>query len=429
MAKENAASSFDGPTRRAVLGALGVAGLSDLPKAEGAPAPDDFQERNVLIGDPNSAADAGTLYSEIVKYANRGTYPLSFLKDTHRDVDAYRKEARAKIFSLLCYNPGEVVLAPTVLKRWEYPDYIQEKVLFSTTPWFQTTAYILIPTNRTSPHPAIVDLHSHGGMFVYGKEKVMPMPDGEHPSVTQYRLENYQGRSTSLALCKRGYVVISIDAFYFGERRSMLAKDVAKLGSDRSKYTAKDVAYLNEHAGDGEGVLARSLLWAGTTWQGVVHWDDIRTVDYLVSRPEVDLKRIGCVGISLGGYRADFLAALEDRIQCAVSVGWMASLRPLIENHVITHSFMHFLPGLTRFMDLPDIAGCVAPKPFMVQECSRDELYPLDAMKTAVEHIKAIYHKAGAPSRFQSGFYDQPHTFSIAMQEEAFDWLDKWLQP
>jgi len=101
----------------------------------------------------------------------------------------------------------------------------------------------------------------------------------------------------------------------------------------------------------------------------------------------------------------------------------------LIENHVITHSFMHFLPGLTRYMDLPDIAGCVAPKPFMVQECSRDELYPLDAMKTAVEHIKAIYHKAGAPSRFQSGFYDQPHTFSIAMQEEAFDWLDKWLQP
>jgi hypothetical protein len=50
-------------------------------------------------------------------------------------------------------------------------------------------------------------------------------------------------------------------------------------------------------------------------------------------------------------------------------------------------------------------------------------------MKAAVEHIQAIYRKAGAPSRFQSGFYDEPHTFSIAMQEEAFDWLDKWLQP
>ncbi len=67
----------------------------------------------------------------------------------------------------------------------------------------------------------------------------------------------------------------------------------------------------------------------GTTWQGIVHWDDIRTVDYLASRPEVDPSRIGCLGIPMGGYRTDFLAALDDRIQCAVSVGWMSTLRHL----------------------------------------------------------------------------------------------------
>jgi dienelactone hydrolase len=429
MAKENTALPGDRLTRRILLGSLGAAGLGGLSRVDGAPSPEGIHEHNVLISGVNSTGDAGSLYSEIIKYANRDAYPLSFLRDAYQNIDTYRNEARAKILSLLCYSPGEISLAPTVLKRWEYPDYIQEKVLFRTTPWFQTTAYILIPTNRSGPRPAIVDLHSHGGMFVYGKEKVMPMPDGEHPSVTQYRLENYQGRSTSLALCKRGYVVVSIDAFYFGERRSMLAADLAKLGQDRSKYSVEDVAYLNQRAGAGEEVLAKSLFWAGTTWQGIVHWDDIRTVDYVATRPEVDPKRIGCVGISLGGYRSDFLAALEDRIQCAVSVGWMSSLRPLIKDRVITHSFMHFLPGLTQFLDLPDLAGCVAPKPLMVQECSKDNLYHLESMKAAVEHISAIYRKAGDPSRFQGRFYDEPHTFSIAMQEEAFDWLDKWLKP
>ncbi len=50
------------------------------------------------------------------------------------------------------------------------------------------------------------------------------------------------------------------------------------------------------------------------TWPGIVFRDDIRTVDYLVTRPEVDPKRIGCLGISMGGYRSCYLAALDDRI-------------------------------------------------------------------------------------------------------------------
>jgi hypothetical protein len=189
------------------------------------------------------------------------------------------------------------------------------------------------------------------------------------------------------------------------------------------------VEYLNQRSGEGESILARSLFWAGTTWQGIVHWDDIRTVDYLASRPEVDPARIGCVGISMGGYRTDFLAGLDDRIQCAVSVGWMSTLRPLIRKHVLTHSFVHFLPGLTRFVDLPDVIGCMVPKPLMVQQCRLDPLYSLDGMTESVKKIGAIYAKSGADSRFEGRFYDRPHLFSLDMQEDAFAWLDRWLKP
>jgi dienelactone hydrolase len=175
--------------------------------------------------------------------------------------------------------------------------------------------------------------------------------------------------------------------------------------------------------------LARSLIWAGTTWPGIVHWDDLRTVDYLLTRPEVDPTRIGCLGISMGGDRTDYLAGLDDRIQCAVSVGWMSTLRPMIRKHVATHSFVHFLPGLARFLDLPDVIACRAPKPLMVQQCSRDELYPPEGMKEAVAKIAAIYRKAGAATNFEGRFYDRPHIFSVKMQEEAFEWMDRWLQP
>jgi dienelactone hydrolase len=374
-------------------------------------------------------ADAGTIYAEIKRLADSCQYPFSFLKGNFANVASYRRAARQKVLELFHYDPPPTIPNPVILGRWETPEFVQEKVVFSTTPWFRVPAYILIPKGKPGRRPAVVDLHSHGGMFVFGKEKVMPVPEGEHAAITEYRRVNYEGRSTSLELCRRGYVVIAIDCFYFGERRTLFGPDLQKYGWDRSKYSLEDIQYLNQQASQGESVLARSLYWAGTTWQGIAHWDDIRTLDYLQTRPEVDPDRIGCVGISMGGDRTVYLAGLDDRIRCAVVVGWMSTLRPMIKKHVLTHSFIHFLPGLTQFLDLPDLMGCMAPKPLMVQQCSKDELYPLEGMEESVKKIAAIYKRARASSSFESRFYDQPHIFGAKMQEDAFHWLDRWLKP
>jgi len=409
--------------RRSCLKSLGALAWAGVPN--GTPS--------CLMAEPAEApaaeSDMGTLFPEIQGLADRCQYPLSWLERDYSGAEAYRQAVREKVLELFHYAPPQVPNSPETVGRWDIGECIQEKVLFSTTPWFRIPAYVLIPKGRRGPRPAIVDLHSHGGMFVYGKEKVMPVREGDSPSLAKYRQGNYEGRSTSLALCRRGYVVISVDCFYFGERRTLFGKDAQKFGLDRSKYSLEDVEYLNRRASEGEATLAKSLSWAGTTWPGIVHWDDLRTVDYLASRHEVDPARIGCVGISMGGYRTDFLAALEDRIQCAVSVGWMSTLRPMIRAHINTHSFIHFLPGLASFLDLPDVIGCMVPKPLMVQQCSRDELYPLEGMKESLRKIEAIYAKEGAASKFHGQFYDQPHVFSIQMQEDAFDWLDRWLKP
>ncbi len=415
------------PGRRSFLSSLGLGAVLAAAHIEGFAQVQD--EARVLPETPSQDSDIGSIYDEIAILAGQSHYPLSFLEASYPSIDLYRRAVREKVFELFHYAPPPVPPAPETVGRWEYPDYIQEKVLFSTAPWFRVPAYVLTPKGRSGSRPGIIDLHSHGGMFVFGKEKVMPTPEEEHPSLTSYRQANYEGRSTSLALCRRGYVVISIDTFYFGERRTLFADDIKKCGRDRSKYSGDDVQYLNQRASEGEGILARSLFWAGTTWQGIAHWDDIRTVDYLQSRSEVDPHRIGCLGISMGGNRTDYLAGLDERIKCAVAVGWMSTFRPMIKNYVQTHSFMHFLPGLTHFLDLPDLIGCMAPRPLMVQQCAQDALYPLEGMKEAVSKLTAIYSKAGVPSMFRGQFYDQPHIFSLKMQEEAFAWMDRWLQP
>ena len=417
---DRAANSVD---RRTCLKSLGVLALAGVPCAAASTPAGGQTEMH------KGESDIGTLFPAIKGLADQCRYPLSWLERDYSGPEAYRRAVREKVLELFHYAPPPVDPAPEVVDRWETPEYVQEKILFSTTPWFRVPAYVLIPKGRKGPRPAIVDVHSHGGSFVFGKEKVMPVRGGDSAALTKFRIENYEGRPTSLDLCRRGYVVISIDCFYFGERRTLFGDDAQKYGVSQLKYSVEDVEHLNHRASAGVATLAKSLCWAGVTWQGIASWDDMRTVDYLVTRPEVDPSRVGCVGISMGGWRSDFLAGLDDRIQCAVAVGWMSTLRPMIRAHVDTHSFMHFLSGLTSFVDLPDVLGCRVPKPLMVQECSRDELFPMEGMKEAVTKLGAIYAKAGATDKFLSRFYDRPHIFGLDMQEDAFDWLDRWLKP
>ncbi|MBA4187411.1 MAG: hypothetical protein C0467_05265 [Planctomycetaceae bacterium] len=369
-----------------------------------------------------TAADLGTLYPEVSKLAAKRKFSLSFLSGQFRDFADFQKTARQKVFDTLLYRPEKVDPRPEVVERVDCGDYTREKVVFSTSPEFRVPAYVLIPKNLKQPAPAIVDLHSHGGMFLFGKEKVIDFGKN-HPAMTTYHERNYDGRPTATALVRRGYVVITIDAFMFGERRVMMDADHG-VGWDRTKYTLDDVTKLNQVCRGKESTIVKSLIFAGLTWPGIVFWDDIRTVDYLVTRPEVDPKRIGCLGISMGGYRSIYLAALDDRIQAACIAGFMSSVPPMIQARVDTHSFVHFLPGLHAYLDLPDVASLTAPRSLLVLQCAKDGLFTPEGMRESVEKIGAVYEKAGCKDKFTGKFHDVPHRFSLAMQDDAFAFLD-----
>ena len=403
----------------AIAGTLATGGLSNAQETPPGMPADHPRELT------SSQADLGTLYPDLERLAGSAPFPLSFLNDRFRDAGTFRTEARAKVLDILQYRPAAVEPRAELLERVELDDHVREKIVFSTGPRFRVPAYVLIPKNRTGRVPAIVDLHSHGGMFLFGKEKVIDF-GRNHPAMTPYHEANYDGRPTATALVRRGYVVITIDALYFGERRLMLDADLAK-GWDRSRYSINDVRILNQQCRAKEATLAKSMAFAGATWPGVVAWDDMRTVDYLVTRPEVDPQRIGCLGISMGGYRAMYLTALDDRIVAGCVAGFMSTIRPMLRAHVDTHSWVHYLPELHRHLDWPDLASLAMPRALMVLQCSQDRLFPLAGMREAVDKIAAAYAKANCRDKFAGRYHDVPHKFTRAMQDQAFAWLDRHL--
>jgi dienelactone hydrolase len=364
----------------------------------------------------------GSLYPFVQQQADRSGLELSFLHARFRDLPAWQKTARARVLDHLFYSPAAVPPAADMIRRTDRGDYVEEYLTFQTTPDLRVPAYVLIPKKATLPAPGLVVLHCHGGAYVWGKEKVVAI-DNEPAPLAEFKRRLYSGASIANELVRRGYVVITIDMFYWGERRMLLDDDPASY-REPSRMTAEEVGAFNRRSSQNESLVARSLMTAGITWPGVMLWDDLRTLDYLASRPEVDRRRLGCVGLSVGGYRSFLLAALDQRINAAIDVGWMTSFAANIRRHVVNTVGLTFhVPGLYRYLDLPDLAALIAPRSVLVMNGSKDALFPLDGVEKAFKKIEACFRKAGVPERQRCRLFDVPHEFNREMQAEAWDWL------
>ncbi len=371
-------------------------------------------------------AQTGSLHPLIRATADRSELPMSFLQPRFKNLDAWKRKARRMALELLHYDPPRCAPDVDVVERVDCGDYVREKLYFNTTPDIRVPAYLLLPKGGPERKPAIVALHDHGGFFVWGKEKIVETED-EHPVLAEFKATYYSGRSVASELARRGYIVIAIDMFYWGERRLLMADDPPEW-FDRERMSAEDVAAFNRRASANTWLTGTGLFEAGITWAGVMFTDDIRTVDYLVSRPDVDPDRIGCCGLSVGGFRSAHLAGLDPRIKAAVVVGWMSTYGGMLQSHLTSIGPMKIMPGLYQQMDLPDVVSMNCPGGLMVINGMKDGLFPTEGVNAAFEKIGQVYAKAGVPERFEGVWYDGPHEFNSEMQDKAYAWLDRWLK-
>ncbi|MBO3802596.1 MAG: acetylxylan esterase [Candidatus Brockarchaeota archaeon] len=373
--------------------------------------------------------DIGIYYGLAHDIASSMEPSLSYLSRDWPEVEAWRSLARGKVLELLDFTPPSAPLNPSVDSTASHDGVVIESVSYDMPYGPRTRGFFMYPEDRQGMLPAVVALHDHGGMKYYGKEKICWIPD-EPEVLKKFKQEYYGGRSWATELAKRGFAVLSADAFLFGSRKIPIASlsDEFQRKFDNLEEGAEEyVLQYNAFAGEHEHLVAKTLFMAGTTWPGVFAYEDRRSVDYILTRKEVDPERIGCGGLSGGGLRTIFLAGLDPRIKCAVCVGFMSTFKGLLRNNIKCHTWMLYLPHLPRFLDMPDLLALMAPNPLMVQYDLEDDLYTLEGQRGADRKISMIYGKMGKSAHYSGKFYPGPHKFDAEMQEDAFDWFKRWL--
>lgn len=365
------------------------------------------------------------------KVLGDGPAKMSFRTGKWRNLDEWRTAGRARVWE--CMAPVDLGGRPVVRvdSTHEFDGLVIEHLSWQLAGGPRTEAVFLKPVGAKEPLPAILALHDHGGNKFLGWRKIVRTGEELPPIIVAHQEKYYGGVAWANAIAKRGYAVLVHDTFPFGSRR-VLAKDVParvrQNGVDPMSDDEEPVKQYNAFAAAHEQIMEKSLISAGTTWPGVYVVEDQRALDVLCGRPDVDPRRVGCAGLSGGGMRTVYLGGLDDRIRCAVAVGFMTTWREFLLDKCFTHTWMAYTPLLPRDLDFPEILALRAPAATMVLNCNEDGLYTLAEMKRADAILRETFEKGGAGDKYRCNFYSGGHKFDLEMQRDAFAWFDQHLK-
>ncbi|HUQ93841.1 MAG TPA: alpha/beta fold hydrolase [Bryobacteraceae bacterium] len=309
---------------------------------------------------------------------------------TAADLKARNQYVRQKVVEMVGGFPERNPLEARIVKVIERPGYRVENVMFQSRPNFWVTGNLYVPSNVSGPMPAIIS------------------PCGHYPLARM--LPSYQLAYQSLV--KSGFVVLAFDPIGQGERRQYWnpSTGVTEVGS--ATY---------EHSMPGQ-----LLFLFGETLTGYRVWDAMRSIDYLLTRKEVDGARIGCTGHSGGGTLTMFTSAVDERIQCAViheggtRNRWPVRLSPFsplgpsdVEQNLFPSAFHH--------IDHGDLHVAIAPRPLM----ATIERYSPD-FEMVANHVRDRYRLLGVPDQFKTVSADDPHAWTYRLRVATTDWFSRW---
>jgi dienelactone hydrolase len=339
----------------------------------------------------------------------RQTRPLTFRAETVTGWQSWHSALRAKVLELsgLVPPPEPCDLAPEVLERVELPEHgvVRERIVYQSEPEVWVAAYLLRPAGAPPAggrRPAVLALHGHGGRW--GKGQVAGAAD-EHATVREH-IAHYR-YDYGLQFAQRGYVVLCPDARVFGER-------AAGWWSPSQGPLPYDPC---DRAGNQAALLGFCLI-------GLTAWDDRRGLDYLQRRPDVEPERLGVAGLSLGGTRATYVAALDDRARATVISGYLNTFRA----YALAKQFCggQYVPGLLRWAEQPDVTALIAPRALLVEAGTEDDMFPVAASRAAQEQVARAYRLLGAEDRLWRDEFAGGHVWSGRL---AYDFMDRYLRP
>ena len=167
------------------------------------------------------------------------------------------------------------------------------------------------------------------------------------------------------------------------------ARESASRCTTEDWHDSKVQASTVEHT-----IIGTQCLLTGTHIAQYTIWDGIRALDYLLSRPEVDAKRVGCTGNSGGGTHTAYLSGLDDRIQVAAPSCYITSWRRMLESIGPQDAEQVFPLWLKDGLDYPDYLYAFGGKPFLMLTAIRD-FFPIGGARASFDEVRQVYGKLG----------------------------------
>ena len=258
--------------------------------------------------------------------------------------------------------------------------YRIEKIAFESRPGFPVTAHLYVPDGAAGKRlPVIVNPHGHWG---YKKQE---------PTV--------QARLIGQALA--GYLAVVVDSpgFSFEGDRPV---------ERRSAGTHDDLR----------------LILGSQNATSVYVWDLIRTLDYLTTRPEADMARIGLTGASGGGLATLWAFAAEPRFTSAASVVYASSLEVNPNNGCLCNH----VPGSLQIGDRADVLAVRAPAPILIIGAEEDVEFPAKGMRLTDEKLRRIWGLYGKSQDAWLRMFPGGHDYSKPMRETVLGFFDKYVK-
>lgn len=284
-------------------------------------------------------------------------------------------------------------------------DYTIEKVTFESYPGFFVTGSLYRPKQAKGKVPAFVCPHGHWkeGRF-YDHKPSLP----KDIILGAERFENggrnhIQARCVTLA--RMGCVAFAVDMLGYADSKQLSYELVHRFKTQRPEMNkAKDWGLYSPAA---EANLQNVM--------GIQTWNGIRCIDFLLTLPEVDAKRIGVTGASGGGTQTMLLSAVDERVALSMPMVMVSTSMQggcTCENA----SLLRVNTGNIEF------ASLFAPKP-QIMNCAND--WTREMADKGFPDIQALYRLTGAKDKVKliRGEHFK-HNYNYVTRAQMYMWVN-----